>query len=413
MPGAPNPVEDQVQFRIAATEGIRDPRTRILKHDDTFAVLNNFGDMAAGPGCPDGLYHQDTRFLSQLELRLNGHRPLLLSSTPAEDNSFLPVDLANTDSIGADGTPVHRELIWLNRRQFVWQAAYYELLLIRNFDLRSHVVALSIDFAADFADIFEVRGQRRAQRGTYLPQVPSTDGVVLRYTAVDGVEYATNISFTPAPTRIERDGAIFIVPLEPGAGCRLGLRVSCGPDRPVDGSVRHVYRALRAERHARRNAIGRAAAVDSSNPIFNELVRRSLSDIAMLNTETGHGPYPFAGIPWYSTAFGRDGIITALMTLWLDPEIAKGVLGFLAATQATETDPERDAQPGKILHEMRGGEMARLREVPFGRYYGTVDATPLFVMLLGEYFRRTGDLDTVRRLWPNAMAALLLDRYYR
>jgi glycogen debranching enzyme len=402
----PAPMENDSQFRIAATEGIREPRTRILKHGDSFAVLNDFGDMTAEPGSPDGLYHRDTRFLSQLELRFNGHRPLLLSSTPVEDNSLLPVDLANTDSVGADGTPLNRELIWLNRRQFIWQAAYYELLLLRNFDLHKHVATLTIRFSADFADIFEVRGQHRARRGQYAAQVLSSEHVMLRYTALDGVECVTTLCFTPVPTRLDQAGATFLLPLDAGAGSRLGLRVSCGPAGPADWNVRRFYRALRAERRELRGTIERAAKVEGSNPVFSELARRSLSDIAILNTDTKYGPYPFAGIPWYSTPFGRDGIITALMMLWLDPTIGKGVLEFLAATQASHTDPERDAEPGKILHEMRHGEMARLGEVPFGRYYGSVDATPLFVMLLGEYFDRTGDLDTVRRLWPNAVAAL-------
>ena len=147
-------------------------------------------------------------------------------------------------------------------------------------------------------------------------------------------------------------------------------------------------------------------AIEASNPFFNELAQRAVSDIYMLSTETEHGPYPFAGIPWFSTPFGRDGVITALLTLWLDPMIARGVLQFLAATQATAVDPERDAEPGKILHEMRDGEMAHLGEVPFGRYYGSVDSTPLFIMLLGEYFGRSNDLSLVRQLWPNVVAAL-------
>ena len=168
---------------------------------------------------------------------------------------------------------MHRELIWLNRRQFVWQAAYYELLLVRNFDLRAHVVALEHRFRRRF---------RRHLRGSgpttgTARHVPATSAVSrwggAPLQAVDGVEYTTNISFTPAPTRIERDGAIFIVPLEPGEGCRLGLRVSCGPGRPVTGVSVTSIALYGLNSMPRRNAIGRVLRVDSSNPIFNELVR--------------------------------------------------------------------------------------------------------------------------------------------
>jgi glycogen debranching enzyme len=228
----------------------------------------------------------------------------------------------------------------------------------------------------------------------------------LRYHGLDGVTRVTTLRFEPAPAQLDTAGALFVFTLAPGAWNRLALRIACSPDRSTDWNVRRYYRSLRAARHALRTACGRATGIEGSNPLFNELAARSKSDLYMLVTETEYGPYPFAGIPWFSTVFGRDGIITALLALWLDPTIAKGVLRFLAATQATEIDRERDAEPGKILHEMRQGEMARLGEVPFGRYYGSVDATPLFVMLLGEYFARTGDLDTVRALWPNALAAL-------
>ncbi|MGC2411353.1 MAG: glycogen debranching N-terminal domain-containing protein [Stellaceae bacterium] len=394
------------QFRVEATGAFHEPRTRILKHDDTFAVLSPFGDMVGGVGCPDGLYHKDTRYLSELELALNGARPLLLSSSPAEDNSMLPVDLANGDTVAGDGSPLQRELIYVNRRQFVWRTAYYELLLVRNFDLRRHVLTLDIRFAADFADVFEVRGEKRARRGKASEERVSPDTAALRYQGLDRVERVTELSFSPVPARIDKNSASFVLDLGPGKWCRLAFRIRCDPADRQDWTVPRCYQALRTARQALRTSSGRAASVEGSNAVFNQLARRSVADIYMLNTETRYGPYPFAGIPWYSTYFGRDGIITAFMTLWLDPAIAKGVLGFLAASQASETDPASDAEPGKILHEMRNGEMARLGEVPFARYYGSVDATPLFVMLMGEYFVRTGDLDTVRLLWPSVMAAL-------
>jgi glycogen debranching enzyme len=377
-----------------------------LKHGNTFAVLDAFGDIDGRDGSPDGLYHEDTRYLSRLELRLNGGRPLLLSSNPAEDSSLLSFDLANPDMMTPEEGVLQRELIYVNRRQFIWRSAYCELVLVRNYDLRSHRVTVALRFASDFADIFEVRGQTRERRGQFSTQRLSGDAVALRYRGLDGVERVTTLRFEPAPAELDAGRALFVFQLGPGAWRRLALRVCCGEEATEEWGVRRYYQALRGARQEHRRSSGHAARVAGSNPAFNELVDRSLADLYMLITQTEDGPYPFAGIPWYSTIFGRDGIITAMLTLWLDPSIAKGVLRVLAATQATEADPKRDAEPGKILHEMRQGEMAALGEVPFSRYYGTVDATPLYVMLMGEYFARTGDLDTVRSLWPNVLAAL-------
>jgi glycogen debranching enzyme len=307
---------------------------------------------------------------------------------------------------------LRRENIHLNRIKFIWSGGCYERLLIRNFHDRALQLRLTFRFASDFADLFEVRGEHRAVRGESSAALQSDHSVILRYMGLDDIERLTQVAFYPAPKTLTTARAGFELMLKPHETRRIFVRCGVPSGADDDWSGRLFYRRMRASRHALRTSSERAASIDSSNSVFNEIVRRSVSDLYMLMTETPHGLYPYAGTPWFSTPFGRDGIITALMTLWLDPTIAKGVLRFLGATQATSFEAERDAEPGKILHEMRHGEMANLREVPFGRYYGSVDATPLFVLLLGEYFLRTNDLDTVRSLWPNALAALeWIDRF--
>ena len=390
-------------FYIESKFSFQQRGLRTLKHGHTFAVFDSRGDIIGANGASDGVYHHDTRYLSRLELRLNKAPLLLLSSNVQEDNAILRVDLANP---GMASRRLHAELIHVNRLKFIWNATCYERLLIRNFDVRAHDLTLSVEFGADFADLFEVRGRQRVRRGQVSAERRSDSSVALRYLGLVGVERVTALAFEPTPNRLDDATALIELTLGPGQGARLVLRVACDLRSQGNAIALSFYTSLRAAQSALRKSNGRGASLDSSNTLFNELTRRSVADLYMLITETEHGPYPFAGIPWFGTPFGRDGLLTALFTLWIDPAIARGVLRFLAATQATEIDPERDAEPGKILHEMRDGEMARLGEVPFARYYGSVDATPLFVLLAGEYFRRTGDLETVRALWPHVQAAL-------
>ncbi|HET6518725.1 MAG TPA: amylo-alpha-1,6-glucosidase [Geminicoccaceae bacterium] len=407
--------EGDLQFYIPAMSSLLERRPRTLKHGDTFAVFDHYGDVLGGEGSPEGLYHCDTRYLSHLELRLNGRRPLLLSSTLQDDNAVLTTDLTNPDFYAGDRLALERDTIHILRAKFLWEKGCYERLAVRNFDSRRHTVTLEFRFHADFADLFEVRGHRRPRRGERRAAELSDSSVALRYAGLDGLERVLTLEFDPAPTRLEAGSARFELSLGPKERVVLFLAASCaagGRPEEEEASGRRFFRGLRDARRALRRATARTATVATSNATLNEGLCRSVADLYMLMTDTPYGPYPYAGIPWFSTAFGRDGIITALQLLWLDPEIARGALRFLAANQATEEDPAADAEPGKILHETRGGEMANLGEVPFRRYYGSIDSTPLFVMLAGAYFGRTGDLATVRELWPNIEAALAwIDRY--
>ena len=406
------------QYSIAANAAFQERRTRTLKQGDAFVVFDYRGNIGIEPGSTEGLYYCDTRILSKLSLLLEESRPLLLSSMVQDENSVFIADLSNPDYFIGDQVALRREQLHLHRLMFVWDGACYERLSVRNFSDRPLRVRLQLCFEADFADLFEVRGEHRKEHGRISMSRDSQSKVTLRYLGLDLIERITTIEFDPAPQALDTAQASFEILLKPhqvrriftraGRGVienKADLRGSVSPPGVMWGG-RSFYRQMRKSRQALHNASGRAASVDSSNEVFNEVMRRSIADLYMLITDTPLGPYPYAGTPWFSTPFGRDGIITALVTLWADPAIAKGVLKFLAATQATTVEPARDAEPGKILHEMRHGEMANLNEIPFGRYYGSVDATPLFVLLLGEYFERTADLETIRELWPNALAAL-------
>jgi glycogen debranching enzyme len=396
--------EAPTPFYVRGTGATTRPR-RTLKHGDCFAVLDSHADIGATPGGPDGIFFCDTRYLSHLEMLLNGKQPLLLGSNVRDDNLILTVDLTNPDIYLDQKLVQPRDMLHLVRTLFLWRGAAYQRMRMQNHGDQPLDVQLSISFASDFADLFEVRGLRRKRRGTVTAEACGDTGVALNYQGLDGNRLRTMLRFEPAPEQLSSNVATYAFELQPNESRSIYVTVKC--DYGVGESHPLPFRkGLRAAFSEHRTASRGIATITSSNPIFNEVVCRSMADLSMLTTGTPQGPYPYAGIPWYSTTFGRDGIITALQMLWCDSRIAKGVLRRLAAYQATQFDPVADAAPGKILHEMRGGEMAALGEVPFGLYYGSVDATPLFVMLAGLYTEHTADAQTLRELWPNIEAAL-------
>lgn len=412
----PNPPSEDIapvaQFFIPAAASLHERRPRTLKHGDSFAVYDHNGDILSGPGSPEGLYHNDTRHLSHLYLTLNGLRPMLLSSSLRDDNAALICDLTNPDLTDEDGTPLEHDKLHLRRVRALWEAAAYERLTIRNFADQPLRIRVSLSFEADFADLFEVRGARRRRRGQHeLPQV-SSDNVLLAYEGLDGRRRETRLRFDPPPSVLTHERADYVLDLGAGETQVLFFETNCSSKSTTEPARRQFFIGLRGARRSLRSCSLGAAAIQTSNDILNEALCRSIADLYMLMSDTPEGPYPYAGIPWYSTVFGRDGLITALQTLWLDPGIALGVLRHLAAHQARKLDEFADAEPGKILHEVRRGEMAELGEVPFRRYYGSVDATPLFVMLAGAYLDRTADVASVRALWPHIEAALRwIDEY--
>ena len=394
----------QVRFYIAATSSLLERRPRTLKHGDTFGLFDHYGDVVPHEGSPEGLYHRDTRYLSGFQLLINDRRPLLLSSTIQDNNAYLTADLTNPDFFEDGRLNLARDTIHINRSKLLWQAQAHERLAIRNFNDRTHHIRLTFLFESDFADLFEVRGHRRPARGRKSARTRTAHAVVLTYRGLAANTWHTTIEFAPAPEVIRHDRAVFGLTLEPGERRSLFVTVTCTRPKLREPRPERFFVCARGTPDLRRTA-ARAAAVVTSNEIFNEVLCRSMADLVMLTTDTAYGPYPYAGIPWFSTAFGRDGMITAAQLLWLDPAIAKGVLRFLAATQATELQPAAEAEPGKTGRDP-AGEMAQLGEVPFGLDYGAVDSTPLFVMLAGMYFERTGDLATIREIWPNLQAAL-------
>ncbi|HEX2228518.1 MAG TPA: amylo-alpha-1,6-glucosidase [Candidatus Binatia bacterium] len=392
------------QYYIAAPSSATE-QARVLKHGDSFAIFDPHGDIRQTGLGEQGIYHQGTRYLSHLVFNLGSTLPFLLSSTVQRDNLLLTVDLTNPDVYGKETIVLRRGDLHIFRGKFVWQATCYEWLRMTNYGLLPVEINFSFQFDSDFADIFEVRGVKRAKRGTRLDTEVGAQNVVLAYRGLDSVVRRTEISFDPAPASLTSTEAFFSTVLTSKKDEIYCLAYSFQADS-CQAARRSRATALAQAKEALNSLRTEECKISTSNQEFNGWLERSLSDLHMMFTETPFGAYPYAGVPWFSTAFGRDGIITAMQFLLVNPLVARGVLRYLAAGQANKLIPEKDAEPGKILHETRRGEMAALQEIPFDCYYGSTDATPLFIMLAGAYFERTADLEFIESIWPNILRAL-------
>jgi glycogen debranching enzyme len=397
--------DDRAAHSILATSGFADDRTRVLKHGDTFAVLDHCGGMEPGGLGEEGLYHEGTRFLSCLSMDLEGKDLFFLGPSSRAENGQLAVALTNPDQLDGDELRLPFGTLFLALRTFLWQRVYYQQLHVKNYGLQPVETSLYIRFDADFADIFEVRGMKRRSRGVDLAPEISRDTVTLSYRGLDGVVRRTSLQFTPRPAHLESSRAEIRLSLPSQAETDVLMTVSCERGNAVSRALSVNRARLEAQTELERYSAW-SCHIHTSDAQMDAWIDRASCDLRMMTTDLPTGPYPYAGLPWFNTPFGRDGIITALQCLWLRPGLARGVLAYLAATQAKESIAEQDAEPGKILHETRSGEMAALGEMPFGRYYGSVDATPLFVLLAGAYYERTGDRDFVRTLWPHIDAAI-------
>lgn len=373
---------------------------QVLKDNNAFLIVDRHGNIG---GQNDGLFINDTRMLSYLSLSLNELRPTLLSSSIDSQNLFLTSHLTNPQwQDPHSGEPIPAGSLYIERRYLLWHNRVYWRLNLANFGQQSLCTKVSIHYDADFKDMFEIRGSKRQRRGETLSPSIKENSIQLRYRGLDSLLRRTNIAFSQKPEVLSHHHAEFTVTLNTQEHWQLFCEIS--PHNRLPSETHFIKASVNAQRSMNRR-LCRGAQIECDRNLFQRWLDHAKADLALLTTELDTGPYPYAGIPWFSTPFGRDAIITALQTLWLDPQLTRGVLNYLAQHQANDTSTFNDAQPGKIMHETRLGEMTATQELPFGRYYGGVDTTPLFVILAGAYYQRTDDLDFIRSIWPELQAA--------
>lgn len=403
----------------AVVTGCRHGR-QVIKQENLFLVSDDDGNLYPGCGCGMGLYAHDTRFLAGWVLRIEDQIPTLLSFS-AERNYMAHIEFMNPQLALPSGRIVPQETLYFSVNRAIGDRVRDQIRVV-NYNPFPVSLRFSLTFHADYADIFRVRGLKGEQSGIFLQPEIEAMGVTFGYVGQDKVLRQTRVSFGALPRRIAAETqagglrataatAYFSVDLgELGAQSVIEYTVEALVDRergPVEQAVVPFSGFVQALDDVQRKREATRATLTTSHEIYNVILDRSKRDLASLTTVYETGPYLSAGIPWYTAPFGRDGLVTAMQTLLMGPDLAMGTLRYLARYQATDDDPFRDEEPGKIMHERREGELANVGAIPHTPYYGSVDSTPLFLILLSETFRWTGDLAFVRELWDSVEAALM------
>lgn len=399
------------QYYILASSTVAEQKAVAFKDGNVFSVLDKYGDIKHYGESVNGIYCMGTRFLSHMELLLEHQAPFILSSSLNEENEMHTVDLTNHEILKDHSSILEKGMVHVLRQQFLFEGVFYETIQLCSFSQDPITFHLSISFDADFKDIFEIRGMKRAQTGSCLEPAILHNEITLSYEGLDDIKRSTRINLNPPPASVKDKTAEYILTLIPQQ-CQfifIGISFEIGENKPKILNNDEAFTTMVHRMNSMKDSV---PYISSTNEQFNQWLDRSKSDMFTIITKLETGYYPYAGIPWFCTPFGRDAIITAIECLWVVPEMAKGVIKYLAKTQALEFNETQDAEPGKIFHEQRGGEMANTGEIPFKMYYGTIDATPLFISLAYLYYERTGDKRTIKEIMPNIEHALeWIDKY--
>ena len=332
------------EYYVRASSALADDRTRVLKSGDTFLIANRYGNIEDLGTSQFGLFHSESRHLSRFSMRLNRLQPMLLSSVVREDNAFLAIDLTNVDSPnGATASigDLSRGTVHVFRSQFLLPGCRYEHVRIRNYGLEPFDWFSRLDLTQTLPTFLKFAARSESAAGRFFRSAEG-EAVVLSYRGLDGLLRQTSITFSPRPTDLTSDEASYSITLAPAQETSMFCSVSCHRGDSVECSASYEAAFLTAQ-DSIKQAEETACQVESSSETFDLWLKRSAADLLMLTLNNPEGPYPYAGVPWFSTVFGRDGIITALQCLWTQPQMAESVLKYLAETQATEVNPEQDA----------------------------------------------------------------------